>query len=146
MSAGHDGLRIAIRDLTRTECLSTVIGTTGPLDEHPTCPRKRKIMSFVDVAFNPLGAVGTTTPQSVLGATKHTLMAIVTGAPATCTINLDGSLDGVHWFDLSGPQNCAASAMFHVVDKPVLYVRGNLSALAGGTSPTVTIAYVGVNG
>lgn len=99
---------------------------------------------MVVVAFNALGAVGVTASQSVEGAARHTVMVTVSGAPTTCTVNLDGSLDGVHWFDLSGPQNAASNTMFHVVDKPVIYVRGNLSALSGGTSPSVSISYTGV--
>lgn len=99
---------------------------------------------MVVVGFDALGAVGVTASQSVEGAARHTVTVTVSGAPATCTVNLDGSLDGVHWFDLSGPQNAAANTMFHVVDKPVTYVRGNLSALAGGTSPSVSISYMGV--
>jgi hypothetical protein len=31
--------------------------------------------------------------------------------------------------------------MFHVVDKPVKYVRANLITLTGGTAPTVTVKY-----
>lgn len=99
---------------------------------------------MIVVAFNALGAVGVTAPQSVEGSARHTVMVTVSGAPSACTVNLDGSLDGVHWFDLSGPQNAAANTMFHVVDKPVIYVRGNLSALSGGTSPSVSISYAGV--
>lgn len=101
-------------------------------------------MSLLVVVFDALNAVGVTAPQSVEGAAKHTVMVTVSGAPSACTVNLDGSLDGVHWFDLSGPQSAAANTMFHIVDKPVVYVRGNLSALSGGTSPGVTISYAGV--
>jgi hypothetical protein len=34
--------------------------------------------------------------------------------------------------------------MFHVVYKPIAWVRGDLTALSGGTNPTVTIKYEGV--
>ncbi len=74
---------------------------------------------------------------------KHTLQFITTGTPASATLCLEGSIDGTNWFDLSGTQSCAASGMFHVVNKPVLFVRVNLLTLVGGTAPTVTSTYLG---
>lgn len=75
---------------------------------------------------------------------KHTASVIVTGTPATCVITLEGSIDGTNFFDISGNQTCTASLMFHVVEKPVLYVRPNLTTLTGGSSPTVTLTYLGL--
>ncbi len=72
-----------------------------------------------------------------------TFQVVTTGGPATCTLNVQGSLDNINWFDLSGNQTCTSSLMFHVVNKPVQYVRINLSALTGGTSPTVTTTVFG---
>jgi hypothetical protein len=62
------------------------------------------------------------------------------------TVDLEGSLDDTTWFQLarhafSAAEITAESAMFHVVDKPVRYVRANLIALTGGTAPTVTVLY-----
>ncbi len=74
---------------------------------------------------------------------KHTLQFITTGTPAAATLRLEGSIDGVNWFDLSGSQSCVSSGMFHVVNKPILYVRVNLLTLVGGTAPTVTSTYLG---
>ena len=69
----------------------------------------------------------------------------ITGSPTTCTYQVEGSLDNVTWFDLSGGQTCTANLMFHLDSKPVNYIRGNLTALGGGTSPTVTFIYLGVS-
>lgn len=74
----------------------------------------------------------------------HTFQVVVTGSPASCTIDLEGSLDNSNWFSLSGNQTCTSNVMFHVTDRPVVFVRGNLSALSGGSSPTVTVDYIGV--
>src|SRR6185312_7027494 len=99
----------------------------------------------VTVKWSPLSATGVTAAMPLpYGFSKHTLQIVVTGSPSGCTVNLDGSLDGAHWFDLSGGQTCTSSTMFHVVSKPVAYVRGDLTALSGGSSPTVTISYEGI--
>lgn len=80
--------------------------------------------------------------------TKHTIHLRVTGGPATCTYRLEGSLDPdevtPEWFDLSGTLTCTTSTMVHIVDRPVMRVRGNLLTLTGGTSPTVQLRYLGV--
>lgn len=95
--------------------------------------------------WGPLTGTGTTAALPLpYGFSQHTLQIIVTGGPSGCTVNLDGSLDGVNWFDLSGAQTCTSNTMFHVVSKPVAYVRGDLTALTGGTAPTVTISYEGI--
>lgn len=86
---------------------------------------------------------GTAVNLSVV-AHKHTVTAVPTGSPATCTVKLEGSIDGTTWFDLSTAQTCTAAVAFHVVEKPVLAVRANLTALTGGTSPTVVVKYLGV--
>jgi len=102
--------------------------------------------------FIALAAGGATEGLSVqsISPAQHTVQLTVTGGPANCTFQLEGSLDsttGVDgtWFALSGAVDCtvAANRMFHVVNKPVPWVRGNLTALAGGAAPTVTFEYLG---
>ena len=80
---------------------------------------------------------------STVAPVRHTLSGTITGSPTTCTLKLEGSLDNTTWFDLSGSQSCTANFMFHVVDRHVDSVRVNLTALSGGTSPTVTLKYMG---
>ena len=97
-----------------------------------------------------LSAAGTTIPVNVyLAAHKHTVQATVTGAPTTCNIQLEGTLDDItssapNWANLSGSQVCTSTLTFSVTERPVTGIRVNLTALSGGTSPTVTIKYVGV--
>lgn len=101
--------------------------------------------SPVTFKWAAMSGTGTTAALPLpYGFSQHTIQIIVTGGPSGCTVNLDGSLDGVNWFDLSGGQTCTSNTMFHVVSKPVAYVRGDLTALTGGTSPTVTISYEGI--
>ena len=78
----------------------------------------------------------------------HTVYASITGAPTAVTVDLEGSLDGTNWVQLAthpftAGELTATQAMFHVIDKPVRFVRVNLTALTGGTSPTVTVLYEG---
>ena len=79
---------------------------------------------------------------------KHTVQVTTTGEPTAVTVDLEGSLDGVTFFVLSshafsGAEITAEAAMFHVVDKPVNFVRLDLTTLTGGTDPTVTALYDG---
>ncbi len=115
----------------------------------------KRMMLFFAVAFllgaqsvsqktwTALTATGTTSSFSIAANSNHTLSIVVSGGPSGCTVNLDGSLDSTHWFDLSGGQTCTSSVMFHVANRPVTFVRANLTALSGGTAPTVTVVYVG---
>ncbi|PHS09397.1 MAG: hypothetical protein COA78_12105 [Blastopirellula sp.] len=65
------------------------------------------------------------------------------GSPTTVTIALEGSLDGVTFFVLDSSTYTSVANMNFAVDKPVNYVRLNLTVLSGGTSPTVTAIYEG---
>jgi len=101
----------------------------------------------IEHTFIPLSAVGVTETLYVEAQhpEKHTAELTVTGAPSTCTFQLEGSLGALTWFALSDAVDCtvAANRMFHVVNKPVNFVRGDLTALAGGAAPTVTLSYLG---
>lgn len=74
---------------------------------------------------------------------KYTWSTVITGAPATLVVNLEGSLDGDNWYVLDSSSNVSGE-MKSVVNTPVLYIRGNLTTLTGGTSPTLTVNLVAV--
>jgi hypothetical protein len=100
-------------------------------------------------SLGTLSATGTTIPvQLAVTAHKHTVQVVTTGSPTTCSIQLEGTLDDVTssptWANISGSQTCTSSVTFHIADRPVNGVRVNLTALSGGSSPTVAIKYVGV--
>jgi hypothetical protein len=84
-----------------------------------------------------------TAASKTSGAHEHTLAVVPSGSPTSCTIKLEGSLDGSAWFDLSGAQTCTSDVMFHVTSKPVNVVRVNVTALSGGTSPSLDVKYLG---
>lgn len=66
-----------------------------------------------------------------------TWTTVITGTPATVTINLEGSIDGTNWFQMD--QSVAAGGeMRSVINKAVRWARLNMTTLTGGTSPTVT--------
>lgn len=104
------------------------------------------------VILGTLNAPGVTTAVDLYNTYrvtphKHTIEVNAAGAPATCTMELDGTLDAplssaVQWSNLTGSQTCTATTtMFHVVDKPIRAIRANLTALSGGS---VTVIYLGV--
>lgn len=77
----------------------------------------------------------------------HTIHLVVTGAPAACTYRLQGSANGSVWFNISAADITCTSSIttFEGTAKPTRYIRGNLLTLSGGTAPTVTMHYVGMN-
>jgi hypothetical protein len=68
------------------------------------------------------------------------LQVNTTGSPTVATINLEGTLDGSHWFKLAqwNLSNQATGDIVFATMTPVLGIRANLITLTGGTSPTVT--------
>jgi len=77
-------------------------------------------------------------------AVNHTAELIVTGGPATCTYRLQGTGDGTTWFNISAADlTCTSTTVGFEANKPVAQVRGNLLTLTGGTTPTVTLKYIG---
>lgn len=94
-----------------------------------------------------LSAVTATGPGQVFrnanGFVSHTVQLTTTGAPTAVTVDLEGSLDGLTWFQLTehiflSAEITLEAAMFHQNDKFVEYVRLNVTTLTGGTAPTVT--------
>lgn len=78
----------------------------------------------------------------------HTVQVNITGAPTAVTVTLEGSLDGVNFrtiatHALSAGDLTATTGMFFDIDKPVLFVKVNLTVFTGGTAPTVTVYYEG---
>jgi hypothetical protein len=79
---------------------------------------------------------------------SHTVQVAMGGTvvATAVTVDLEGSLDDTTFFQLarhafSGAEITAEAALFHVINKPVRYVRANLITLTGGTDPTVTVLY-----
>lgn len=94
--------------------------------------------------FSALTAGGTTSSHFVgLGArypVHHTFQAKVASLPDTCAFQLEGCLydplDATCWEPVSSSIDCTTTEIAFTPDKPVRYVRGNLTALTG-TAATV---------
>jgi hypothetical protein len=68
---------------------------------------------------------------------KHTIAVHSTGSPASFTVDFEGSHDNVTWF-ATGAASITSNAIVTVDNHLFRYMRANLTALTGGSSPTVT--------
>jgi len=68
------------------------------------------------------------------------MQVIVTGLPTWATVRLQGSIDGQNFVTIGGTGVSAPETTSIVANVlgPVVAVRANLEAWAGGTDPTVT--------
>ncbi len=95
--------------------------------------------------FGPVtatGAVGNfvTFSNTNYSASSHTIQYVVTGTPpSSCTLSLDGSLDGVNWVSLSGPITATSTGMQHFANMPVAFIRVSCPTYAAGDSTTQII-------
>lgn len=94
---------------------------------------KRVIQSLV--AATAVGAGGS---YDLSGCySKFTLQTVVSGAPTTVSVVLEGSLDGTNWTTLATSSSTTGDQQ-SVADKPQAYVRARVATLTGGTSPAVS--------
>lgn len=80
----------------------------------------------------------------LVGRTSFTMQTVVTGAPTTVSVTLQGSLDNVNWSTIATSTSTTGDQQYSV-DKPQRYVRANLGTLTGGTAPTVTVYIIAGN-
>lgn len=73
----------------------------------------------------------------------HKLAWTVTGAPAGCTVKLEQSADNSAWSDLIANQTCTSNSNSATVNASNTWVRINVTALSGGSSPVLTVTYTG---
>jgi hypothetical protein len=89
-----------------------------------------------------LSANGSTDAVNLDGVHRtFAFQTVITGTPTSFTLTYEGSLNGTNWYTLGTTTSTAGEGTF-VVDKPAQFVRATLSALTGGTSPTIS-PYVG---
>lgn len=65
-------------------------------------------------------------------------VAIPSGAITSWAVNVEGSLDGVNWTSLATHNATIGSTQF-AVDKPVNFMRANVTALTLNTAPSITV-------
>lgn len=75
----------------------------------------------------------------------HQVAWITTGTPATCTVSIDSSSNGVTWTTggIIAGQNCTSTGNSTVTAASAAFVRINVTAFSGGTSPVVSVNYTG---
>ncbi len=89
------------------------------------------------------------TPDSLVhrGIVSNFSVVVVyaTAAPTVATVKLEGSLDNINWVELGNTIDVSNIVVgFSIVNKPFLYIRGNLSAYTAGSCTGVTVTCVGV--
>lgn len=112
--------------------------------QNPTPTSGASYLQFSTATWTAQTATGVTPAldtNSVMD--NHTIQLTTTGAPATCTYDTEASLDGAFWTKIITGTTCTTSISASVADKPYRYIRGNLTALTGGTAPTVQLRYAG---
>ena len=80
-----------------------------------------------------------TVPPSLVGGfiSGFTWDVVLTGSPTSVTVDLEGTIDGTTWAVYDNYTG-SADTQRHVANKPGLRLRANLTALSGGSSPTVS--------
>lgn len=86
--------------------------------------------------------------QSKGSCKSFTVDVTATAAPTAVTIDLEGSIDNVSFHQLAqhvltAGELTAKKAMFHVINKPVNFVKGNMTTFTQAASETVTVKITG---
>lgn len=63
-----------------------------------------------------------------------------TGSYSVCVILLEGSIDGVDWYQLDSNFGALVATMQHVVNKPVRYLRAHVTSTVTISSGTPKIS------
>lgn len=108
---------------------------------------------MIKVLLDNVTATGASDRLLTTSSSRHTVQAIMGGTvvATAVTIQLQGSLNGDNWFELAeqaftAAEITAGQAMFHVINKVVIWVRLDLTTLTGGTAPTITATYLSQDG
>lgn len=121
-------------DRLRTLTGITTVGGPGRLSVHPGLPPFKSL--------NAVTATGAGFPADFgVAHSKFSLQTVITGAPTAVSVALEGSLDGANWSPLVTTTSTTGEIVA-IADKPVRFVRANLTTLTGGAAPTVT-AWIG---
>jgi len=96
------------------------------------------VVSLVVGVLNPANS-----PQTVwdcgVGMTYAMVTTVVTGAPASFTILLEGTYDGATWTTLATTTLVAGETQFSTGLVPFTNLRARCTAVSGGTAPTVNV-------
>lgn len=96
------------------------------------------VVSLAQGVLNPANS-----PQTVwdcgVGMLYAAITTVVTGSPASFTIVLEGTYDGVNWTILATTTNVAGETVYGGGTTPFTNLRARCSAVSGGTNPTVDV-------
>ncbi len=93
------------------------------------------------------GQIGSpiTFQSSFAAPSNHTFAWFNAGtAPTACTFEVDGSLDGIHWYALTATNtDCTQPSMLHIAYKPVDFIRVQINTYTAANGTTaVNFQYV----
>lgn len=130
--------------------------TSGTYELSYVFPREGLDVRTLTYVWPPRTAVGTWAQPSGLavgrlGIVNHVFEVEVTGTPATCTLQMQGSNGDLlnfaqsphNWFNVGTAITCTTAQQLVVVNVPAGLIRPNLTVLTGGTSPSVRVWYLG---
>lgn len=106
-----------------------------------------------DIPWVVLPAAAATGPGAVFGspiergkqafATRLLFEVAITGAPATLGLNIEGSTDPAFGhFEVLAQYTNVTDGSISLTGLTLPFIRANLTALTGGTAPTVTVTEV----
>jgi hypothetical protein len=77
-----------------------------------------------------------------VGITNHVFTWAVAGAPASCTLLVESSLDAVSW-STESTQTCTSNGSITLSSASYSFLTVNLSVFSGGSSPSINVDYRG---
>ena len=101
--------------------------------------RLRTYYDTGNVSFTSTGVGGQNDLKT--GMSKHTWHVITNASASNVTVKLQGSIDSNYWFDLD-EWSGIGTTMRHVVNKPIRYIRFNVTSMGDATS--ITCRYWGM--
>ncbi len=82
-------------------------------------------------------------PSAYISAVMTT---VITGAPASCTIQLQGTIDGVNWTTIATSTSTTGDTQFSSGGVQFNALQVNVSAVSGGTNPTIAVEISALSG
>jgi len=103
-----------------------------------TWDRIRSYFRQQATTINSNGA-GTTIDISTTPMSKFTIQVFRTTGSSECIVDVEGSIDNTNWLPLGTLTFDATSGMLHIADKPVMYLRYNVTTIGASNVVTVTL-------
>ena len=103
-----------------------------------TWDRVRHSFSAQAAAINANGA-GDVLDISTTPMSRFTIQVFRTSGTAECIVELQGSIDNTNWLPLGELTFNATSGMLHIVNKPVKYLRHNVTTIGASNIVTITL-------